>query len=69
MDDRPTILAPLKMVETEVGQFTPSKTATEQHGNDRSVALALESLGIRRLPQCACFLCGQPNFPAERRVS
>ena len=45
IDDRPTILAPLKMIETEVGQFTSTKTAAEQNGNDRSVALALEGFG------------------------
>jgi hypothetical protein len=60
IDDRPTILPPLKMVEAEVGQFTSSKTATKQDGNDRSVALALESFGIRRLPQLSSFFWRQP---------
>ena len=50
INDDPTILAPLKMVETEVSQFTSSKTATEQNGNDGSVALALEAFGIGGLP-------------------
>jgi hypothetical protein len=48
INDRPTILAPLKMVKTEIGEFTSPKPATEQDGNHRSVALALEGFGIRR---------------------
>src|SRR5262249_50510451 len=58
--DRPPILAPLKMIETEIGQFASPKTATQQDGNDRSVALALEGFGIRGLPQVPSFFCGQP---------
>jgi hypothetical protein len=50
VDNGPTFLTTLEMVETEVGQFAPSKTATEQHGNDCSVALSLERFGIGRLP-------------------
>jgi hypothetical protein len=50
IDDRPPIVARLKMLETEVRQLTSSKATTEQDGNDRSVALALERFGIRRLP-------------------
>ena len=59
--DRPTIFAPLKMIETEIGQFASPKTATQQDGNDRSVALTLEGFGIRGLPQVPSFFCGQPN--------
>src|SRR6059036_237405 len=58
--DRPTILTPLKVVETEISKFTSSKTAAEQNGNDRSVAFALERFGVRRLPQFTSLLCGQP---------
>jgi hypothetical protein len=60
IDDRPTILPPLEMVEIEVGQFTSSETATEQDGNDRSVAFAFERFGVGRLPQFTSLLCGQP---------
>jgi hypothetical protein len=48
INDCQTILAPLKMVKTEIGEFTSPKPATEQDGNHRSVALALEGFGIRR---------------------
>jgi hypothetical protein len=37
IDDRPTIVTPLKMAETEISQFTSSKAAAEQDGDDRSV--------------------------------
>ena len=60
VDDRPTLFPSLQVIETEIGQFTSSKTATEQNGNDRSVSLSLESFGIGRLPQIASFLRGQP---------
>jgi hypothetical protein len=60
IDDRPTILAPLKMIETEVGQFPSSEDATEQDSNDGSVALALQGFRIRGLPQVPSFLRGQP---------
>ena len=60
IDNRPAILAPLKMVETGVGQFTSAKTATKQDGNYRSVALSPEGFGIRREPEIASFFRGQP---------
>jgi hypothetical protein len=50
VDNGPTFLTTLEMVETEGGQFSPSKTATKQHGDDCSVALSLERFGIGRLP-------------------
>ena len=59
IDDRPPVLSPLKVIETEVGQLSPSKTATEQNGNDRPVTLAFERFDIRGLPQVPSFLCGQ----------
>src|SRR5262249_27898296 len=37
--DGPTILASLKMVETEIGQFSPSETTAEQDSNDCTVSL------------------------------
>ena len=55
---RPTILAPLEMVKTEIGQFTSSETATEQDGNDRSVAL---SLTRPRIPHTNLTNCKSPS--------
>jgi hypothetical protein len=60
VDNRPTILASLKMVETEVGEFSSSKTATEQDGNDRTVSLAFERCRFGTLPQCVRFIHRQP---------
>ena len=37
VDDCPTLFPSLKVIETEIGQFTSSKTATEQDGNDPGI--------------------------------
>jgi hypothetical protein len=65
IDDRPTILAPLNMVETKIGQFTSPKTATKQDSYDGAVALALEGFHIRRLPEVPSFLHRQPISQAN----
>jgi hypothetical protein len=51
--DNRAILTTLKVIETEVGQFSSSKTAAERDRDDRPVTLAFEGFGIRSLPQGA----------------
>src|SRR6516225_10325344 len=57
--DRPTIFTTLKVVETEIGQFTSSETTAEEDRNDRAVSLAFEGFSIGRLPQCTRFFWRQ----------
>jgi hypothetical protein len=68
IDYGPSVFTTLEMVETEVGHFSSSKTTTEQDGNDCSVALSLEGFGIRRLPQCARVLGGQPISQSDSKL-
>jgi len=65
IDDCPPILAPMKVIETEIGQFTSPETATEQDSDDGSVTFALEGFGIRGLPQVPSFLYRQPISQAN----
>jgi hypothetical protein len=58
--DRPTIVPTLKVIETEVGEFSPSKTTPKKDGNNRTVSLAFKRLGIGTLPQRTRFIHGQP---------
>ena len=55
--DGPMILATLKVIESEISQLPPSKTTTEQDGNNRAVALAFERFSVGRLPQSAGLTC------------
>ena len=65
----PTVLAPPKMVETEVGQFSPSENTAEQDRNDRSVSLTFERFDVGRLPQSTRFILRTTSFQAGHRVS
>jgi hypothetical protein len=48
--DDPTVLTTLKMVETEVGQFSTPDTTAEQNSNNRSVSLTFKRFAVGRLP-------------------
>jgi hypothetical protein len=48
--DGPTFFATLKVVESEVGQFSTAETTAEQDGNDRSVPLSFPRFRVWRLP-------------------
>src|SRR5262249_39415006 len=58
--DCPMIFTTLKVIESEVGQLPPSKTTTEQDGNNRGVSLAFERFSVGGSPQSARIARGQP---------
>jgi hypothetical protein len=45
--DGPTFLTTLKVVETEVSQFSSSNTTAQQDSNNRAVPFAFERLHVR----------------------
>jgi hypothetical protein len=47
--DRPVLLASLQMRELQICQFTAPQSATEQYGENGTIALSLESVSRRRL--------------------
>ena len=58
VDDRPVIFALLQMIEGQFGQLTTTQPTPEQNRENRSIPLALYSLGIRKLPKCASLFGG-----------
>jgi hypothetical protein len=44
INDRPMLLPLLKMRELQISQFAAAQSATEQHGENRAVTLAFESV-------------------------
>jgi hypothetical protein len=44
--DGPMILAALKVVESQVGQLSPSKPTAQQDRNNRTVALTFERFSV-----------------------
>jgi hypothetical protein len=57
---RPVLLAPLKVIERQIRQFTSSQSTTQQNRQQGSVPLALKRAGVGNLPERACFVHGQP---------
>jgi len=49
--DCPVILTTLKVIESEVGQLSSSKTTAEQNGNNRAVSFTFERFSVGRSPQ------------------
>ena len=47
---RTSCLAPLQVLEIEIGEFTAAQPTSEKDGENRPISLAFERSTIRRLP-------------------
>ena len=60
IDDCPMVLALLYMGELQVGQFAAPQTAAKQYGENCPVSFAFERVRVRRLPEFAGLVSGEP---------
>jgi hypothetical protein len=60
IDDGPMVLSTLKVIEGKVRQLATSQTTTQQDCDDCTISLALERLGIGKLPESTSLICREP---------
>jgi len=60
VNDRPMSLTLLQMIEGQCGHLVTPETTGKKDGQERSVALALEPVPVRSLPECGPLLGSQP---------
>ena len=60
IDDCPMVLALLYMRELQIGHFAAPQTAAKQDGENCPVSFAFERVRVRRLPEFAGFVSGEP---------
>lgn len=60
VDNDPTIFTALEVVEHQLCQFAAPKTAAKQNREEGPIALSLECLGARKLPERPGLVRGQP---------
>jgi hypothetical protein len=58
--DGPVLFPSLHLLELQISQLTPAQTASEQDGENGTVALAFKSFWIRGLPESATLLGREP---------
>src|SRR5271167_1184887 len=68
IDDCPMVLAPLYMGELQVSQFAAPQTAAKQDGENCPVPLAFERVRVRRLPEFAGLVSGEPISKADTQL-
>jgi hypothetical protein len=58
IDNGPVLFSLLKVGEVQINGFVPPQAAGEQHRQEGSVTLALQSLSIGRLPETLALFGG-----------
>ena len=50
------------MPKIQISQLTPAQSAAKQDGEDGPVTLAFERICVRRLPEAASLVTGEPGL-------